>query len=105
MAKKCTKQHEIASQMNEYFSFVCDLLQAKQLAFSPDSMRPICLLMGFQLFTLLYLIKDNLIGLIQKEPSIEKTLLTLHVTAEMHFLLRKSLKNIMHGLVKMYVMC
>ena len=34
----------------------------------------------------------------------EKALLTLHVVAEMHFLLQKNLKNIMHGRVKMYVM-
>ena len=30
--------------------------------------------------------------------------LTLHVVTEMHFLLQKNLKNIMHGRVKMYVM-
>ena len=29
---------------------------------------------------------------------------TLHVMTEMHFLLQKNLKNIMHGRVKMYVM-
>ena len=39
-----------------------------------------------------------------KEPSREKALLTLHVMTEMHFLLQKSLKNTMHGRVKMYVM-
>ena len=39
-----------------------------------------------------------------KEPSIEKALLTLHVTTETHFSLRKNLKYIMHGLDKMYVM-
>ena len=39
-----------------------------------------------------------------KEPSREKALLTLHVMTEMHFLLRKNLKNIMHGHIKMYVM-
>ena len=38
------------------------------------------------------------------EPSREKALLTLHVVTEMHFLLQKNLKNIMHGRVKMYVM-
>ena len=38
------------------------------------------------------------------KPSIEKGPLILHVTTEMHFLLRKKLKNIMHGRVKMYVM-
>ena len=67
-------------------------------------MRPVCLLMIFLLFTLLYLIiqlKINLLILL-KEPSIEKALLTLDVTTETHFLLRKKkLKNIMHGLVKM----
>ena len=49
------------------------------------------------------LIKDKLLILL-KEPSIKKALLTLHVTTEMHFLLGKNLKNIMHGHVKMYVM-
>ena len=39
-----------------------------------------------------------------KEPSREKPLLTLHVVTEMHFLLPKNLKNIMHGRVKLYVM-
>ena len=34
----------------------------------------------------------------------EKALLTLHVVTEMHFLLQKNLRNIMHGRVKMYVM-
>ena len=34
----------------------------------------------------------------------DKALLTLHVMTEMHFLLQKNLKNIMHGRVKMYVM-
>ena len=34
----------------------------------------------------------------------EKALLTLNVMTEMHFLLQKNLKNIMHGRVKMYVM-
>ena len=38
------------------------------------------------------------------EPSIEKALLILHVTTETHFLLQKNLKNVMYGLVKMYVM-
>ena len=70
-------------------------------------MRPDCLLMIFLLFTLLYLIiklKIHLLVLL-KEPSMEKALLTLHVTTETHFLLlRKNLKNIMHNLVKMNVM-
>ena len=39
-----------------------------------------------------------------KVPSREKALLTLHVVTEMHFLLQKNLKNIMHGRVKMYAM-
>ena len=66
-------------------------------------MRPVCLLMIFLLFTLLYPIiwlKLNLLILL-KEPSREKALLTL---TEMHFLLQKNLKNIMPGCVKMYVM-
>ena len=69
-------------------------------------MRPVCLLMIFLLFTLRYLIiylKINLLILL-KEPSREKALLTLHVMTEMHFLLQKSLKNTMHGRIKMYVM-
>ena len=69
-------------------------------------MRPVCLLMIFLLFTLLYLIiklKINLLILL-KEPSREKALLTLHVVTEMPFLLQKNLKNIMHGRVKMYEM-
>ena len=50
-------------------------------------MRPVCLHMIFLLFTLLYLIiwlKINLLILL-KEPSIEKAILTLHVTTETHF--------------------
>ena len=56
------------------------------------SMRPVCLLMIFLLFTLLYLIislKINLLILL-KEPSVEKALLNLHVTTETHVLLQKS---------------
>ena len=41
----------------------------------------------------------------QRGYSREKALLTLHVVTEMHFLLQKNLKNIMHGRVKMYAMC
>ena len=67
-------------------------------------MRPVCLLMIFLLFTLRYIIILLKIKLL-KESSREKALLSLHVTTEMHFLLRKTLKNIMHGRVKMYVMC
>ena len=48
------------------------------------------------------LIKDKLIDLIEKH-SREKALLTLHVMTEMQFLLRKNLKNIVHGHFKMYV--
>ena len=69
-------------------------------------MQPVCLLIIFLLFRLLYLIiklKINLLILL-KELSREKALLTLHVMTEMHFLLQKNLKNIMHGRVKMYVM-
>ena len=60
-----------------------------------SSMRPVCLLMIFLIFIILYLII---------EPSREKALLTLHELTEMQFLLQKNLKNIMHGHVKMYVM-
>ena len=69
-------------------------------------MRPVCLFMIFSTLstTLPYnLLKINLLILL-KEPSIEKALLTLYVTTETHFLLQKKLQNIMHGLVKMYVM-
>ena len=58
-------------------------------------MRPVCLLMIFLLFTLLYLIiqlKINLLILL-KEPSRENALLTLHVMTEMPFLLQKNLKK------------
>ena len=58
-------------------------------------MRPVCLLMIFLLFTLLYLIiqlKINVLILL-KEPSREKALLTLHVTTEMHFYFRKKSKK------------
>ena len=67
------------------------------------SMRPVCLLSIFLLFTLLYLIISLMIILLilLKEPSREKALLTLHVMTEMHFLLQKTLKTIMHGHVKM----
>ena len=50
-------------------------------------MRPVCQHMIFHLFTLLYLIlwlKINVFILL-KEPSIEKALLTLHVTTETRF--------------------
>ena len=70
-------------------------------------MRPVCLLMICStLFTTLphNLIKDKLIDLIEKKSSIEKALLTWHVTTEAYFLLQKNLKHIMYGLVKMYVM-
>ena len=64
-------------------------------------MRPVCLLMLFLLFTLLYLIiylKINLLILF-KEPSREKALLTLHVMTEMHFLLQKWLcQNVRNAL-------
>ena len=66
-------------------------------------MRPVYLLL---LFTLLYLIIQFKINLLisLKELSREKALVTLHVMTEMHFLLQKNLKDIMHGRVKMYVM-
>ena len=51
----------------------------------------------------LNVLKINLLILL-KVPSREKALLTLHVVTEMHFLLQKNLKNIMHGRVKMYAM-
>ena len=49
------------------------------------------------------LIKDKLIDPIERTFQRE-ALLTLLVTTETHFSLWKSLKNIIHGLVKMYVM-
>ena len=57
-------------------------------------MRPVCLLIFFLHFTLLYLIiklKINLLILLT-EPSREKALLTLHVMTETRFLLQKNLK-------------
>ena len=55
--------------------------------------------------TLLHnLIKDKLIDLIEIAFNREARP-TLHVTTETHFLLLKNLKNIMHGFVKMYLMC
>ena len=58
-------------------------------------MRPVCLLMIFLLFTILYLITQLKINLpiLLKEPSREKALLTLHVMTEMHLLLQKKLKK------------
>ena len=56
------------------------------------STRPVCLHMLFLLFTILYLIlrlKINLLILL-KEPSTEKTLLTLHVTTETRLSLQKA---------------
>ena len=50
-------------------------------------MRPVCLLMIFLLFTLLYPIielKMHVLILL-KEPSRKKAPLSLHVTTEMHF--------------------
>ena len=55
-------------------------------------MRPVCLLMVFLLFTLLYLIiklKINLLILL-KELFREKALLTLHVMTELRFDFRKT---------------
>ena len=49
------------------------------------------------------LVKDKLIYLIEITFQREEGLLTLHVTTETYFSLQKSLKHIMHGLVKMYV--
>ena len=69
-------------------------------------MRPVLSSYDFStLYTTLHQIylKINLL-LFLKEPSIGKALLTLHVTTEIQILLRKSLKNSMHGLVKMYMM-
>ena len=69
-------------------------------------MRPVCLLMILLLVTLLNLIirlKINVL-ILMKEPSRSKGLFIIHAMKEMHFLLRKNLKNIMHGHVKMYVM-
>ena len=49
------------------------------------------------------LMKINLLILLTEHLRV-KALLILHVTTETHFLLRKTKKNIMHGLVKMYMM-
>ena len=69
------------------------------------AMRPVCLFLIFLLFTLLYLIiylKINLLILLEK-LSLEKALLTLHVTTDTHSFYYVKPKNIMHVLVKMYV--
>ena len=58
-------------------------------------MRPVCLLMIFLLFTLVYLIillEINLLILL-KEPSQEKALLTSHLMTEMHFYFGKKTKK------------
>ena len=75
----------------------------KVKAIKEISMRPVCLLMIFLLFTLLYLIKSFKINLLilLKELSREKALVTLHVMTEMYFLPPKNLRNIMHGHVKL----
>ena len=39
-----------------------------------------------------------------KEPITEKALLTLYVTTETRFLLRKNLKNTMHGISKKLIL-
>ena len=68
-------------------------------------MQPVCLLMIFStLYTTLpyNLIKDKLIDLIERTFQ-RKGSPYLHVMTEMHFLLRKTLKNIMLGNVKLYV--
>ena len=55
-------------------------------------MRPVCLLMIFLHFALLYLIielKINLLTLL-KEPPREKALFTLYVMTEMHFYFGKT---------------
>ena len=49
------------------------------------------------------LIKDKLIDFIERTFQREGSL-SLHVMTEMHFLLPKNLKIIMHGHVKIYVM-
>ena len=49
------------------------------------------------------LLKINLL-ILSKEYSIENALFTLHVTTETHFVYFRKPKNIMHCLVKMYVM-
>ena len=67
------------------------------------SMRPVCLLMIFLLFTPHNLIKDKLIDLIDRTFNREGSLY-LACNDRNAILLQKNLKNIMHGLVKMYVM-
>ena len=59
------------------------------------SMRQVCLLMIFLLFTQLYLIIQLNINvlILLKEPSTEKALLTLHVPIETHFFLQKTTKK------------
>ena len=69
-------------------------------------MRPVCLLMIFLLFYTTFphnLIKDKLIDLIERTFHREGSLY-LACNDRNAVLLRKNLKNIMHGHVKMYVM-
>ena len=51
-----------------------------------------------------YSIVDKILKMLCETDNNQAGVLTLHVTTETHFSLRKSLKNIMHCLVKMYVM-
>ena len=69
-------------------------------------MRPVCLLMIFLPFTLLYLIidfKDKLTDLIESTSQRERSPY-LACNDRNAFLLQKRLKNIMHGRVNVYVM-
>ena len=61
----------------------------------------------FDISTLYNTLPHNLVInvlILLEEPSIEKAFLTFDVTTETHSVLRKSLNNTMHGLVKRYGM-
>ena len=65
-------------------------------------MRPVCLLIIFLLFTLLHL--DKLIDLFERTFEKEGSPY-LACNVRNAFFTLEILKNIMHGRVKMYVMC
>ena len=73
------------------------------------SMRPVCLRMIFLLFTLLftlphYLITDKLIDFIVRTFNREGSPYLACNDRNAFLLQKKTLKNIMHDLIKMYVM-
>ena len=70
------------------------------------SVRPVCLLVFVLIFALLCLVVCLEMGLLilLNETSVEWGLLALHVTTIARFLLQKSVKGVMYGLVEVCVM-